>query len=375
MSLALHENTVTHNRRLAMVAKYTHNAIVITDANGLVEWVNDGFTRLTGYTLEDVFGTKPGKILQGPDSSPVVIEKIRQALKAEQHFDVELINYRKDGMPYWVRIECVPLREPDNTLTGFMAIESDISGRKQYEDMLIQARKEAEAANDARVQFLNNISHELRTPMNAIIGLSTLLDDTHLNHEQQEYINDILVSSDRLLTLIENLFTFSNKELAETALIREPISVDEIINSLESKYSDKALKKGVQFICGLSEHTPPFIFGNRDLIYQVVDNLCDNALKFTKRGYVKVSIELTGTAFARVISVKVVDTGIGFEPDQLTNLFSPFNQEDKSLTRSFEGAGMGLFASQRIARQIGGDIELSSTKNIGTTAKFWWPVH
>lgn len=358
-----------------MVAKYTHNAIVITDADGFVEWVNDGFVRLTGYTLEEVIGKKPGKSLQGPESNLAVIDQIRQALKAEQHFDVELINYHKNGTPYWVRIECVPLTEPDGRLTGFMAIESDISSRKQYEDMLIQAKKEAEAANNAKIQFLNNISHELRTPLNAIIGLSTLLNTTHLNEEQQEYINDILDGSDRLLGLIENLFTFSNKELAKSALIRDPLCMREIFESIKAKYIHKASAKGVKLICRLPEQVPPYIFGNKELIYQVIDNLCDNALKFTKNGSIIVSVELTGTVFERVVSVKIVDTGIGFDPSQLNNLFSPFNQEDKSLTRTFEGAGIGLFASQRIARQIGGDIELSSTKDVGTTARFWWPIH
>jgi len=160
---------------------------------------------LTGYTFDEVKGKKPGYFLQGPGSNPEQVAIMRNAIAEESSFKVELINYKKDGSPYWIQIDCNPMRDENNELKGFMAIESDISERVIFQEELIKAKQEAEKAQEAEKSFLANMSHEIRTPLNAIIGMTSLLRMTETSNEQEDYIDTLEQSSRFLLRLISDI--------------------------------------------------------------------------------------------------------------------------------------------------------------------------
>ena len=149
-------------RKLSMVANRTHNAVILTDAAGRIEWVNDGFTRLTGYTLTEVLGRKPGAVLQGPDSDPRVRDRMRAAIRGEEGFEVEILNYHKSGRAYWVAVEARPIYDEIGRVTHFMAIESDISERKRAEQALQQLNEELERRVEQRTEELLKLNTDLR---------------------------------------------------------------------------------------------------------------------------------------------------------------------------------------------------------------------
>ena len=147
--------------RLSRVASQTTNAVVITDAEGRVEWVNEGFTRISGYTLDEVAGRRPGEFLQGEDTDPATVTSMREALLRDEPFDVDVVNYSRSGQPYWVNICCNALHDAQGELQGYMAIESDISQRKRMEHM--------------KNEFISTVSHELRTPLTSLSGALGLI--------------------------------------------------------------------------------------------------------------------------------------------------------------------------------------------------------
>ena len=489
-------------KRLAMVASRTSNAVAITDADGRIQWLNDGFTRVTGYTLDEVRGRTPGSFLQGPDSDPATVVAMHDAINRGEGFKVEIINYHKSGRSYWIDIEVQPLRDDAGALTGFMAIESDITERKaaqqrveaserqlsaltrevpgvifqfevkpdgqrafvflsdayrelfgrepaeakarpamlfttvhpadlrgvraSLEDAIAQgtpwihtfriakpdgtlrwidahssfgrqpdgtkvwfgvltnitalqearheaeqAQLRAEQANRAKSQFLAMMSHEIRTPMNGVIGMTSLLLDTSLTKEQREYAEIIRYSGDSLLTLINDILDFSKIESGRLDLETEAFSLRDCIESTLDLLTPKATKQGIDLLYEIGEGVPNEVRGDVTRLRQILVNLVGNALKFTERGEVELTVKaLTAEDGARELQFAVRDTGVGIAPEAQGRLFQSFTQVDASTTRKYGGTGLGLAISKRLAELMGGRMWLESEPGRGSTFFF-----
>ncbi|MCU0793839.1 MAG: response regulator [Opitutaceae bacterium] len=483
------------SRRLAMVASHTSNAVVITDARERIEWINAGFTRMTGYTFDEVKGRKPGDLLGGPLTSPETRAIMRDGLRSEHGFHVEVINYHKNGSPYWLDIEVQPLRDEAGVLTGFMAIESDITSRKDAEQELqaneerlraltnhapgalfhfdvspkgemavrllspgftplfgrspeflqtspmwlfaavprgdrrallsslqhaIQtdqawtrlfavrapggqihwlaarssmrrradgtrswfgaladiteqehARRAAEQANTAKSQFLAMMSHEIRTPMNGVIGMTSLLLETPLNQQQREFTEIIRNSGESLLGLINDILDFSKIESGQLELEHEVFTLADCIESVLDLFAQKAAQKGIDLLYEIDPAAPRELRADVTRLRQILVNLVGNALKFTERGEILVSVgvihEVDG---ARHLYFRVRDTGIGIPPAARSRLFKAFSQVDASTTRRYGGTGLGLAISRRLAEIMGGRMWVESEPGQGSTFHF-----
>ena len=362
--------------KLSLVASKTDNAVIITDKEGVIEWVNDGFTRITGYTFQEAIGKRPGSILQGPLTDPGSVMRIREALKQKKGFTEEILNYHKNGQTYWLSIAITPILDEQGEVTKFVAVESDITERKQAEAELREARRTADEANRAKSDFLAGMSHEIRTPMNAIIGMAELLEETSLTPEQRKYVQVFKSAGENLLNIINDILDLSKVEAGQLTLEIIPFNLEEVISSACAIMTDRAHKKHIELACNIAPDICNTVLGDPTRLQQILINLIGNAIKFTEDGSVEVNAEMEETdrgperADACVVHFSVRDTGIGIPPDKLGSVFERFTQADSSVTRRYGGTGLGLTISRQLTELMGGRIWVESTPGQGSTFHF-----
>jgi signal transduction histidine kinase len=229
----------------------------------------------------------------------------------------------------------------------------------------------AEAVDTLKSEFLSTMSHELRTPLNAIMGLSQLLQQEivgSLNDKQKEYINHIYSSGESLLSLINDILDLSHLEAGTEELYLMPFSVSGLCNSVLSRIRDRAVKKGLKLICEIDAQADVCIADPRR-IQQMLLNLLTNAIKFTPTGQVCLTVKKVPTG----IDFTVADTGIGIDENQFQFLFQPFRQLDSRLNRQYEGSGLGLALTRKLARLHGGDVTVVSRLNEGSQFTLFIP--
>ncbi len=359
--------------KLSQVAARTKNMVVVTSPYGEIEWVNAAFETLTGYTSAESIGKRPGDLLQGPNSDPQVIAHMHDCLERGEGFNVEIINYSKSGEEYWVQIEVQPVLSDDGNLLNFMAVETDVTERREFADALRRARDEAEAANRAKSDFLANMSHEIRTPLNGILGVASILSDMQMNTQQQEYLDIIRRSGDSLLTIINDILDFSKIEANKLELEVQPFDLRKCIEDALDLFSSAASKKGIDLAYLIAPNVPSRLIGDETRLRQVLVNLVSNAVKFTQKGEVVVEVngavfEADDQQFNAMFSIK--DTGIGMDAEEQERLFKAFSQVDASMTRKYGGTGLGLAICKRLCELMHGDISVESEKGVGTMFHF-----
>lgn len=236
------------------------------------------------------------------------------------------------------------------------------------------AHEAAERANRAKSEFLANISHELRTPMNAVIGLSNLLLEDDLTRRQRDYLAHIQSGATVLLGVLNDILDYSKIEAGHLALESIPLRVAEVLSTTRALFAFDATAKRIELAFEVAPDVPQQLIGDPLRLGQVINNLVGNALKFTEQGSVRVRVAcLSASAERAVLRVEVSDTGIGLSPAQCEQLFMPFQQADTSTTRKFGGTGLGLSISKRLVELMGGEIGVGSLPGQGST--FWFTVH
>jgi signal transduction histidine kinase/CheY-like chemotaxis protein len=247
------------------------------------------------------------------------------------------------------------------------------SALRKSEARLVQALKEAHAANDVKNHFLANTNHEIRTPMNGIIGMIGLLRGTAMTEEQQDYLSTIHVSAQSLLRIIDDILDYSKIESGklnlETAEFELPVVVANLVKTASTKFKEK----GLEFTHTLDTAVPKYFAGDANRLVQILNYLLDNAAKFTQNGEVLLHIGLQqeNDTYATV-RFRVKDTGIGIDPERVDRLFGSFTQADISHTRKYGGTGLGLTISQHLVTKMGGDIGVVSSPGVGS--EFWFTV-
>lgn len=245
------------------------------------------------------------------------------------------------------------------------------STREQYST----ARKKAESASEAKSQFLATMTHELRTPMNGVLGMSELLSVTKLSDKQQEYVQIILDSSESLLTIINDILDFSRLEAGKVGLEKIPFNLEQSAYDVMALIAPRCQNKSIQLILDYAPNLPRHFIGDPARIRQILFNLIGNASKFTDQGYIQVSITVDIDEKEKAnISIHVEDTGIGIAREKAGRLFHSFTQADSSTTRKYGGTGLGLTITRELVTLMGGRIEFDSAPGKGSVFTVDFPL-
>lgn len=356
---------VQRAERLALVARRANDSVIFTTPEGLIEWVNEAFTRITGHKFDDVIGRTPSEVLNSHSTSPEAMEALQRAQAEGRPCVLEIENVTRDGRPIWMEVSMTPVMKPDGTPDVFIAVERDITQTKAHAAELAAAREQAEAAAQAKAVFLATMSHEIRTPLNGVIGMAELLEETRLDPQQRQYAATIVESGRALLTIINDVLDLSKLQSGKADLRSEAFSVAECLSRAAELLVPTARKKGI----ALNVDVPGEVMrhtGDPGRLRQIVLNLIGNAVKFTGEGQVAVTMGITPGRRRDTIRIAVADTGIGIAPDRIGQVFDSFTQADNTIGRQFGGTGLGLTISKLLAQQMGGDIEVSSVLGQGS---------
>ncbi len=364
----------TENARLAEVARQTSSGVLITDPERRVLWLNEGFTRLTGYTLADVYGRRPPEFLAGERTDRNTLEGIGERLREGLPVHTRIYFYRKDGTGFWDELRIEPLRDEQGRLIGFMGLNHDITALVEYEQELERARAEAETAARLKAAFLANMSHEIRTPLNSILGFAELLDEQLAANGLEplrEFTGIIQRSGRRLLRLINDILELSRLEADRLVLQTEPCALHTIVEEAVAELQPQAAQKGLALVVR-AEAVPP-ILGDPRRLHQIVTNLVANAIKYTEQGEVRIELHEATKDEARQVVLRVTDTGPGIDPNFLPHLFEPFQRAPSENDRS-EGSGLGLAITKRLVEQMNGRITVESAPGKGATFTVTFPA-
>lgn len=355
------------SERLAVVAENANDSVFLMDSDGRITWVNEAFSRITGYQYDEAIGKLPGELLNGEDTDQAVIDALEAGRATGKPFRLEIRNRRKDGQLIWLETNQVPMLREDGSVETVIAVERDMTAAKQYEQQLNDARIAAEEGARVKSEFLATMSHEIRTPMNGVIGMAQMLERTELDEEQRLYADTILGSARTLLSLINDVLDLSKMDAGEVTLSEVDFDPRACFQQTLKLFEPQAQEKGIQLHLDVAEDVPQLLNGDDRRLRQVILNLVGNAVKFTDDGAVAVSVNADHTRDHVTLRFSVKDSGIGIAPEQQSRIFERFSQADAAITRRFGGTGLGLTISRLLCEAMGGDITVRSELGQGAT--------
>ncbi|NTW82647.1 MAG: PAS domain S-box protein [Chlorobiaceae bacterium] len=359
-------------KRLSVAIHQSPVVVAITDSLGNIEYINPTFTKLTGYTFEEVKG-KNSRILQSGLMPKELYENLWKTILSGKVWHGEFHNRKKNGELYWEDAFISAITDEKGTITSFVAVKEDITEKKKLWNELVAAKDKAEESDRLKTAFLANMSHEIRTPMNGIIGFTELLKEPHLTgQEQQEYIELIQQSGERMMNLINVIIEISRIDAKETVIELSETPLNELLERLYRSFIPKAENKGLQLNWnpGLSDHEST-IETDAEKLEQIMTNLIQNALKFTHHGHITFGY----TKKDDMLEFYVDDTGVGIPEDMKEKIFDRFRQVDNSLSRLHEGIGLGLSITKTYIEMLGGGIHVEPCKCGGSKFFFTLPYN
>ncbi len=370
-------------RNLSEAMEQSHSALMVVDLESCIEYANRGLCQQIGYSRRELIGRK-WRDFQVAETSADTLAELVSTVRSGRPWEGEWFNRRKDGTVYPVRGVVTPVKRRDGSLSCFVAVFDDMTEIKRKEAELREARDLARAGDQAKGQFLATMSHEVRTPLNGIVGFTNLLLDTELSAEQRDFVQTIRSSSEALIQLTGDILDYARIESGKLALEPAPCDPRECVEDALDLLAGPAGAKQLEMLHWVDDGVPASIMVDGGRLRQVLVNLVNNAVKFTERGTVEVTVSVAKEdrralrepgqappergAVALLFAVR--DTGIGIAGDQFEKLFRPFSQLDGTSTRKFGGAGLGLAICRNLVNLMGGEISFTSEPGRGSVFSF-----
>ena len=366
------KRTEEFNLKLSKATEQSPVTIVITNTDGNIEYVNPKFTAITGYTYEEVLGKNP-RILKSGEHDAAFYQYLWKTISSGKEWKGELHNKKKNGELFWENALISPIFDDSGEITHFVGVKEDITEKKKMVTDLIRAKENAEESDRLKTAFLQNMSHEIRTPLNGILGFADLLTNDNIDiYEMRTYANFIKTSGNRLLALINNILNLSRIEAGSIHTQAKPFMLNKLMKEVWQMFNIQADKNSIVFHYHFSlPDEKSVIISDEDKISQVITNLLSNAFKFTHAGSIDFGYNISGNE----IVFHVTDTGRGIPQEHQSRIFERFYQADISMSRDYEGAGLGLPISKGLVDLLGGKMWLESEVGKGTSFYFSLPYH
>ncbi len=342
--------------------------VVKVDPDDRFLFVSPTYCELFGKTEKELLGRKFMPLVHEEDRENTARE-MEKLYRPPYTCYVEQRAMTKDGWR-WLAWADKSVLDDQRNVIAIIGVGRDITESKYAERELMKAKEAAEAANKVKSEFLANMSHELRTPMNAIIGMTSLLLCENPAPEQRECLETIRSSGEALMAIINDILDFSKIEKDRIMLKMQPFELNSCIKEALDLVAAKAKAKDLRLACTVDKTAPGVIIGDRTRLLQILDNLLNNAVKFTEVGEVGLFVSSRELNGAYVMNFTVKDTGIGIPRDRMDRIFKPFTQADMSTTRRYGGAGLGLAISKRLVELMGGRIWAESKMGEGSAFHF-----
>jgi PAS domain S-box-containing protein len=352
-------------QQLSFIATQTPNAVVIANRQGQIDWINHAFTQMTGYTLREVKGKKPGEFLHGPDTDNKIIEEIRKALTQKESVEKTIINYKKDGEPFVNQLQITPVQDASGKVVNYISLERDITGFKRTEKELINKNEELKKINSELDNFVYSVSHDLRSPLLSIKGLLGLILHSHLvSDEVAGYLKMAETSINRLDGTIKDILEYSRN--ARTEVLQQEVDVQKLCEFVFQDLRDDANPP----ITLKTKITGSYkITTDRNRLGALLKNLMSNAIKYAKPNHPDAYVEVVFINHGKFFECFVNDNGIGISEEYQSKVFDMFFRGHAGSS----GTGLGLYIVKEIVQKMGGTISLSSSLGEGTSVHLSLP--
>ncbi len=357
-----------------------HGSLVsMTDAHGIITYVNDSFCKVSGYSREELIGHSHS-IVRHENMTDAYFKALWQKISAGKVFRDTMQNKKKNGKSYFVDTVIMPLREHDEKITGFLSIRQDVTDNLEAlehalvsEEEALKAKEEAILAEKSKDDFLSNMSHEIRTPLNAILGFVQLLEKSSLADKEKGYLNVISNSGNTLLSLINDILDFAKIRSGKFSL--DPFDFDPFdeFESAAELFTSKMREKSIDYLVYIDPLLPKTLHADAIRIKQIILNFLGNAVKFTHE-HGTIRMQILYKTDKNILSIYVKDSGVGIKKENQDKIFTAFSQEETHTSRKFGGTGLGLSISESLAMMMQADIGFESEEGKGSTFFVHIPV-
>ncbi len=355
---------------LAHALRSVREGVCVTDMRDNILFANDAFCEMYGYEASELDGRNIS-IVRSPDNSTSIVQDIYPAT-LRSGWQGELLNLRKDGTEFPIFLSTTTVRDGIGTPIAMLGVCSDITERKQQQEALLRAQREAERANRLKSEFLANMSHEIRTPVNIVLGCADLIEEhipKDIHDEFSNFFASIGQSGKRLLDTIQKIIDISRFHISDFPLLFEDVHMSRVVEEVTRSLDVLARARGL--ILSVHDESGEIVIrGDMYAVTHALTNVIENAIKYTETG----RIDVTVRSDAEHVEVEVRDTGIGISSEYLPFIFDEFSQEKGGYGRPYEGTGLGLALTSKFIESCGGTITVASEKGAGSTFTIRFPT-
>lgn len=373
------EALIKSEEKYRLLANNISDVIFTADMNMNVNYISPSVFQLLGYYPDEIKQMNMSQYL-----TPESLEILRQSrqdsmIQMMENPDIifenqffELEHICKNGETLWTETSLSLIKNNDNIPIGVNGVIRNIKERKRVEKELIEAKNKAEEANKLKSNFLANMSHELRTPLNGILGFAEILKEEITDNEHNEMINIILRSGNRLKNTLNALLDISAIESGTQSINKHSFDLDELLIEVIKLYEENARQKNIEIIYSFQHNKQ--IISDDSIIYKVVNNLIDNAVKYTEKGSIEITTLIQSDSYEENLIINIKDTGIGIEADTFDLIFEDFRQVSEGKSRNYDGNGLGLSIARRLLKLLNGSISLKSEPGKGSIFTIQIPI-